>query len=82
MQRCIVFARRNLPTCGVTCSATRAASTKPTESKILKKLKEALNPQELLVENESHMHNVPKATRHGVRCTERGAEESRSRPRS
>lgn len=69
MQRCIVFAGRHLPTCGVTCSATRAASTKPTESKILEKLKEALNPQELLVENESHMHNVPKGSETHFRVT-------------
>lgn len=69
MQRCLVFARRNLLTCGVTCSTTRAASTGPTESKILKKLKEALNPQEVLVENESYMHNVPKGSETHFRVT-------------
>ncbi|XP_050022741.2 bolA-like protein 1 isoform X2 [Dermacentor andersoni] len=69
MQRWLVFARRNLLTCGVTCNTTRAASTGPTELKILNKLKEALNPQELLVENESYMHNVPKGSETHFRVT-------------
>ncbi|XP_065296991.1 bolA-like protein 1 [Dermacentor albipictus] len=44
-------------------------TTGPTESKILNKLKEALNPQELLVENESYMHNVPKGSETHFRVT-------------
>ncbi|XP_077506358.1 bolA-like protein 1 [Amblyomma americanum] len=72
MQRCFAFMERRLLTCGATYFVTRAASGGQTEARILKKLKEALTPQELLVENESHMHNVPKATRHGVRRPEGG----------
>ncbi|KAK8767037.1 hypothetical protein V5799_006183 [Amblyomma americanum] len=69
MQRCFAFVERRLLTCGATYFVTRAASGGQTEARILKKLKEALTPQELLVENESHMHNVPKGSETHFRVT-------------
>uniref|UniRef100_A0A023FT12 Putative transcriptional regulator bola n=1 Tax=Amblyomma parvum TaxID=251391 RepID=A0A023FT12_AMBPA len=69
MQRCVALVRRRLLTRGATCCAIRAASSGQTEAKIVKKLKEALTPQELLVENESHMHNVPKGSETHFRVT-------------
>lgn len=69
MRCCVGFVGRHLLTRGATYCATRAASSGPTEARILKKLEEALRPQELLVENESHMHNVPKGSETHFRVT-------------
>uniref|UniRef100_A0A023G6V5 Putative transcriptional regulator bola n=1 Tax=Amblyomma triste TaxID=251400 RepID=A0A023G6V5_AMBTT len=69
MQHLVVFVGRRLLSRDAPYYATRSAFSGLTEAKILKKLKEALNPQELLVENESHMHNVPKGSETHFRVT-------------
>ncbi|KAG0411863.1 hypothetical protein HPB47_011001, partial [Ixodes persulcatus] len=41
----------------------------PVQRRIEEKLSKALNPTELSVENESHMHNVPKGSETHFRVT-------------
>lgn len=69
MQRCVMLPRSRLLALGQACIATRSASGGPTEAKIVNKLKEAFSPQELMVENESYMHSVPKGSETHFRVT-------------
>ncbi|XP_077552487.1 bolA-like protein 1 isoform X1 [Haemaphysalis longicornis] len=69
MQRCVLLPRSRLLALSRACNATRSASGGPTEAKIVTKLKEAFNPQELMVENESYMHSVPKGSETHFRVT-------------
>lgn len=69
MQRCVMLPRSRLLALGQACIAARSASGGPTEAKIVNKLKEAFSPQELMVENESYMHSVPKGSETHFRVT-------------
>lgn len=69
MQRCVMLSRSRLLALSQACNATTSAFGGPTEARIVTKLKEAFSPQELMVENESYMHNVPRGSETHFRVT-------------